>query len=141
MAEVTGPISSLPGAHHDVPDGTMCDLHPDRPAVARVQGETDSMGCELNDMCQECLDEHRRQVASADTSGICDWCKNFASKLRDHRDYEEGMCGRVYQVCDDCVKKENDRLKAEMAYDDDLDEGPFDDADDGLDDEEADDGD
>ena len=50
MAEVTGPISTLPGARHALPAGTMCDEHPDRPAVARVQGETDSFGCELNDL-------------------------------------------------------------------------------------------
>ncbi len=43
MAEVTGPISSLPGAYHSLPKGTMCDEHPDRPAVARVQGETDCL--------------------------------------------------------------------------------------------------
>ena len=47
MADVTGPISSLPGSGHSVPDGAMCDEHPDRPAVARVQGETDSFGCEM----------------------------------------------------------------------------------------------
>lgn len=39
MSAVTGPISTLPGASHDFPDGTMCDDHPDRPAVARTQIE------------------------------------------------------------------------------------------------------
>jgi hypothetical protein len=47
MGEVTGPISTLPGHSHQVPDGTVCDDHPDRPAVARIQGETDSFGAEL----------------------------------------------------------------------------------------------
>src|SRR3954463_12051043 len=55
MADVTGPISTLPGTGHHLPDGTMCDQHPDRPAVARIQGETDSFGCEMNDLCQECI--------------------------------------------------------------------------------------
>jgi hypothetical protein len=52
MADVTGPISTLPGSsHHDVPDGMMCDDHPDRPAVTRLQGETDSFGSEMHDLC------------------------------------------------------------------------------------------
>ena len=40
MADVTGPISTLSGAHHPVPNGQMCDDHEDRPAIARIQGET-----------------------------------------------------------------------------------------------------
>lgn len=114
MAEVTGPISTLPGARHAVPDGVVCDEHPDRPAVARIQGETDSFGAELNDMCEECLAEYREEIRSADTSGTCDWCKQHAAKLRDRRDYEEGMCGRVYQVCDACIQCENDEIEKEL---------------------------
>jgi hypothetical protein len=53
MADVTGPISTLPGAVHRVPEGATCDEHPDRPAVLRVQGETDSFGSETIDYCQE----------------------------------------------------------------------------------------
>jgi hypothetical protein len=118
MADTTGPISTLPGDHHDVPDGTMCDEHPDRPATHRVQGETDSFGCELNDMCDECYAEYREDMRSWDTSGECDWCKNHAPKLFDRRDYEEGMRGRVYQVCQSCIDRENKRLDAEMDYED-----------------------
>lgn len=40
----------------------MCDDHPDVPAVARVQGETDSFGCEMHDLCQACLDELRAEI-------------------------------------------------------------------------------
>lgn len=36
----------------------MCDDHPDRPATHRVQGETDSFGCEYIDWCQECHDKY-----------------------------------------------------------------------------------
>jgi len=113
MAEVIGPCSTLPGAGHPLPEGTECDFHPDRPAVARIQGETDSMGAELNDMCQECLDDHRKAMAEADYSGVCDWCNNHAAHLRPRRDYEEGMYGRVYEVCDVCIKRVND---ADAAY-------------------------
>lgn len=37
-----GPVASLPGSMHDVPDGSKCDEHPDASAVRRLQGETDS---------------------------------------------------------------------------------------------------
>lgn len=30
MGDVTGPISTLPGRRHELPEGTMCDVHPDR---------------------------------------------------------------------------------------------------------------
>lgn len=136
MGEVTGPISTPPGRFHDVPDGQMCDEHPDRPAVARVQGETDSFGAELWDMCQECLDQHRKEMAEADMSGTCDWCHQQKPRLRPRRDYEEGMYGRVYDVCDDCIKRVNDEDEADLEargyyddpdddYGDDYDE-PFD---------------
>lgn len=118
MADVTGPISSLPNSHHTVPEGTMCDDHPDRPAVARVQGETDSFGSEMNDMCQECLDNHKAYLASDEAAesrkGVCDWCKNTADDLRPKRDFEEGMSGRVYDVCGACVSRQNEELADEL---------------------------
>lgn len=97
----------------------MCDDHPDRPAVARIQGETDSFGAELNDMCQECLDQHREALKNEDRSGVCDWCKLPSPRLTKTRDYDEGSCGRVYDVCAECRKKANDEAAAELAgYDD-----------------------
>ncbi|MBO6755779.1 MAG: hypothetical protein JJ902_05600 [Roseibium sp.] len=114
MADATGPISTLPGRGHEVPEGQTCDEHPDRPAVARIQGETDSMGCEMIDMCQECLDEHRAYMRSPEAStGFCDWCKEEATDIAPRRDPEEGMCGPVYQVCGACRKREDDRLEIE----------------------------
>lgn len=117
MSDVTGPCSTLPGHRSGAPDGTMCDDHPDRRAVARVQGETDSFGSEQHDLCEECLDRYRREAA-LDRIGQCDWCKQQATDLRPRRDYEEGMCGPVYDVCGACVKRENDRLRAELEEDD-----------------------
>lgn len=107
MAEVTGPISSPPGARHVLPKGQVCDEHPDRPAIARVQGETDSFGCEMSDLCAECLAEHKAAVANEDTSGNCDWCKLPAQKLINRRDMEGGMSGRVYRVCQGCIDRDN----------------------------------
>lgn len=116
MAEVTGPLSSLPGACHAVPKGTVCDDHPGRPASHRVQGETDSFGSELHDLCLECYEKHK--VANAAyraeiACGTCDWCGNGATDLCQRRDSEEGMAGRLYMVCGACVTKEMERLVEE----------------------------
>lgn len=114
MADVTGPIPSLPGSHHVIPEGATCDVHADRAAVKRIQGETDSFGCEMHDLCQECYDEYKVE-ASNPTVGACDWCKSSNVELRYKRDYEEGMAGPVYQVCESCIKKDNARLAEELA--------------------------
>jgi hypothetical protein len=121
MAEVTGPIRSLPGsAHHHLPDGAMCDDHPDVPAVARVQGETDSFGSEMWDLCKPCLDAMREQARSPEArTGKCEWCKSLANDLRDARDYDEGMNGRVYRVCGPCIRKANEEAEREL-YENDL---------------------
>lgn len=106
MAEVTGPIMTLPGAKHPLPDGAMCDVHSGRKAVARVQGETDSFGSELNDLCIECLDEVRRYARSPEVrSGTCDWCKIDKTDLAPARDYDEGLNGPVYRVCMACRER------------------------------------
>ncbi len=115
MADVTGPISTLPGASHALPPGTMCDEHPDRPAVARIQGETDSFGCEMADLCQPCLDEHRAAVREwRERPTKCDWCKNVTTDCRETRDYDEGMCGPVYDVCAACRRRRNEQAAAEL---------------------------
>lgn len=104
MADVSnGPVSTLPGHSAGVPVGTKCDEHPDRDAVRRIQGETDSFGCEYHDMCQECHDEYVREANSADYSGKCNWCGKHVERLIPHRDIEEGSYGRVYEVCKPCI--------------------------------------
>lgn len=127
MSEITGPISTLPGTSREPPEGQMCDIHPDQPAFARIQGETDSFGCEMEDLCQQCLDERRAyrcsEAGQAEElewrTGACEWCKNHVTDLRDARDYEEGMNGRVYRVCGACIKRVNAEAEAELrAYDD-----------------------
>ncbi len=124
MADVSGPCSTLPGSYHQ-PEG-MCDDHHDRVSVARIQGETDSFGAEYYDVCQECLDEHRSYLKSDDFAesrkGKCDWCKSQAEDLRDRRDIEEGMGGRVYRVCGACVKEELAIWEEDRSYYDDYDD-------------------
>jgi len=101
MADVTGPISTLPGSIHRLPAGAMCDDHPDRPAVKRIQGETDSFGSEMNDLCQECVDALNQ---AEPTEGQCQWCHATAI-LKPQRDWEEGSSGPIYYVCSNCITK------------------------------------
>lgn len=113
MADITGPISTLPGTAHVLPAGVMCDVHQDRPATSRIQGETDSFGSEVHDLCKECADAMRASVR-APYFGVCDWCKSEADDLRPHRDFEEGSSGPVYDVCLACRKREVERLEDEL---------------------------
>lgn len=112
--KVTGPISSLPGAGHPLPEGgTTCDSHPERPATHRVQGETDSFGSEMIDMCDECWAAYKEE-AKKPNIGQCDWCKSREVALRPSRDYEEGMSGPVYYVCSPCITKRDERDRQYM---------------------------
>ena len=107
------PVSTMPGARSMPPEDAECDNHPERAAVLRVQGETDSFGCEWADLCAECVAavaEHAMQARI----GRCGWCKQEANDLRHRRDYEEGMAGPVYEVCGECVRKDNERAAAEL---------------------------
>lgn len=126
MADISrGPVSTLPGSAHALPERAMCDDHSDRPAVARVQGETDSFGCEYLDLCQECLKKIRDYANSAEVrSGPCEWCRNQATDLRYARDYDEGMGGPVYRVCGACIHRRNEEAREELvAYDREYDDG------------------
>lgn len=109
MADVTGPISTLPGSRRQPPPGAVCDKegHYNRQAVARIQGETDSFGSEMIDMCQECLTAHLH-YASQPQPGICQHHKGEAAHVSAWRDPEEGSNGPVYQVCDPCRKRANE---------------------------------
>lgn len=105
-----GPVSTLPGAfsHTD----RMCDDHPRRKAVKRVQGETDSMGCEYFHACEECFGKLKYPLR---TSGHCSWCKTPSDDLRNRRDPDEGPAGPVYRVCGPCIVKDNKSFAEEFA--------------------------
>lgn len=97
----------------------MWDDHQDQPATHRVQGETDSFGSELIDMCDECHAQYKTKMAETAVErapGTCEWCRQSATDLRRRRDYEEGMPGRLYAFCGACVKGENARLEAKRDY-------------------------
>lgn len=116
MADISqGPVSTMPYSRHDLPKGAKCDQHPKRPAVARIQGETDSFGCEYNDVCAECLKEIQDYRNSAEArTGSCEWCHQHATDLRDARDYDEGMSGRLYRVCGACIRRVNQEAEEEL---------------------------
>jgi hypothetical protein len=110
-----GPVSSLPGSSHELPEGTKCDTHEDRLAVKRIQGETDSFGCEYHCQCQECYDAMRAaHEQELETEQKCDWCGFLKKGLRSRRDYDEGMSGPVYVVCVDCCRRANERAREEL---------------------------
>lgn len=125
MADVTGPISTLPGTRHSVKPGTMCDEHPDVPAVAAMQGETDSFGSEIHHCCAACVEAWNKAEEEADHSGTCDWCKKHVDHVQPHRDYTEGSYGPVYAVCKACIKKENENILRELREDEDAEEASY----------------
>ena len=112
MASTGGPISSLPGKLLKLPENQICDEHPDRFAVYRVQGETDSFGYEAIDMCQECYDEYRQSLVdeqnNTENNKYCELGKHWTSNVRTVRDPDEGSCGPVYNGCPECIKKLNE---------------------------------
>jgi hypothetical protein len=115
MADVTGPVSTLPGSFHRVPDSAVCDQHPEFVATHRVQGETNSFGAEFCDMCDDCYQEHlAARRAAREQESFCDYCKTSQVGCRPRRDYEEGMAGPVYNVCPSCCDRSNERLRQEM---------------------------
>jgi DNA-binding PadR family transcriptional regulator len=70
----------------------------------------------MEDVCQQCIDERRAyrcsEAGQAELrewrTGVCEWCQTHVMDLRDARDYEEGMSGRVYRVCGACIRRQND---------------------------------
>lgn len=97
-------MSYLPGAISRPELGAHCDNHPDRAAVVRVQGETDSFGAEYIHMCEGCKqahDEHRQRLDGGLWVGLCGKC-NAEAPLFPVRDFDEGTRGPVYYRCAPC---------------------------------------
>lgn len=121
-----GPVSSMPGAASSVLAGEVCDDHPERPAVRRRQGETDSFGCEYFFVCQEC-DDAFKLARETPVNGYCEWHKGEGEDIRQMRDYDEGMAGRLYNTCRKCRDKVHlaalKELEESGGYDDYFDDG------------------
>lgn len=114
MAGIIGPNSYLPGQEYSNNDKFMCDEHPDKKSTHRIISETDSFGSEIVDMCDECLAKYKESKKNDDTSGECDWCKEYADKLIKHRNFEEGTTGIIYDVCGKCLEVESISLQNEL---------------------------
>lgn len=108
----------LPGNRVFINSGNaVCDDHLDRPAVIRIQGETDSFGCEYLYMCQECLDEYDR--VEGEQEDECERCGS-TDDVGPYRDPDEGMSGPVYHICSTCRAKSNAYHSSDIDwYDDD----------------------
>lgn len=114
MSGISGPCRSIPGGISTPPDNMMCDNHEDVHATKRVQGETDSFGAEYSDYCDECFSTYKAEMdKSKEIVGKCDWCHTSATTTPT-RDYDEGACGPVYEVCNSCIRKANDEAAREL---------------------------
>jgi len=85
-------------------------------ATVRVQGETDSFGCEFIDLCKECAEKHYKAVREyRELERSCDWCRKLG-KLAPTRDYDEGSHGPVYEVCEPCWERQFVALQEELDF-------------------------
>lgn len=120
MAYIPGQLLPASVAIHNG-YGSICE-DCNEPAVTTLVGETDSFGSEFHPLCQKHKDEYivardkEQEDEENNPTGCCDWCKRSHVKVRPHRDFEEGSCGPVYDVCDACIAKEQASLDDE--YDD-----------------------
>lgn len=100
--------NTLPGHIWPAEPTDVCAKHSNRRAVKRIQTETDSMGFETVEVCQECLDAHkaseRKQRTNPDPAQFmtCESCGTRDKTVRGTRDPEEGFSGPVYQWCSGC---------------------------------------
>jgi len=90
-----GPVSTLPGNTIKISGSRHCDCHPWRLAEYRVQGETDSFGCEYTYSCQMCHDLEKT-FNTPETSlllSLASVLDNFidlkSGVVGDHAEYEE----------------------------------------------------
>jgi len=93
------------------------------PATVRIQGETDSFGCEYIHYCEECdeLDEILSEISeeiTGEEDSHCEWCRKTVKRkeLSFTRDIDEGSSGPVYEVCGECRSKQNDYINDELDF-------------------------
>ncbi len=95
-------------------EGYNCDCN--NLAVKRVQGETDSFGAEYFYYCHECYDKMKVDQDKIDAEPeVCNWCKETAI-LHPERNWEEGLNGPVYYICDKCSSKQHKDMMEELEY-------------------------
>lgn len=124
MSPVTGSFVSVSIAERQGYGNTCYDCAEkgteNVPAITALITESDSFGSEYCPMCASCRDAYvierdkAREEEKANPTGHCDWCKASNVLVSPHRDFEEGIHGRVYDVCSPCLSKERDRIAEEM---------------------------
>jgi len=77
------------------------------------------MGAEHYFQCEACRHKEREWRQANPTMGDCNWCKTSDVRIFPRRDFEEGMNGPVYDVCQACITKEAERIREEQDDDDD----------------------
>lgn len=108
MGYINHPTNTTPGCVFPSEKNDVCSKHQHRKAVKRIQSETDSMGFETIEMCQECYDKHlaraKKNEESPDPENFmtCESCGTRDKTVRGTRDPEEGLYGPVYQWCSSC---------------------------------------
>lgn len=117
---------SLPGhATRNHVQGEVCEECHDNgnrtvPATVRVQGETDSFGCEYIYFCEE---HYKKFKDKGPERGNCECCGTECEIIYT-RDWEEGMNGPVYRVCEACHPRYLDE-DWDMEEDDDEDDQSY----------------
>lgn len=113
-----GPVSTMPGSASQIEFDEVCECG--APAQYKVQGETDSFGCEYLFLCKGCLAVMRAE-AMKPREFCCDLChERKTERPINYRDYEEGASGRLYVICRAC-KNCCDAYDREMAEQQDYD--------------------
>lgn len=108
---------ALPGQWHPLDraeQGMPCE-DCDELASTKMCGETDSFGSEWFYYCAQHAEvEKAKQVVAREenreTYRPCDWCKLEKLNVVPHRDFEEGLSGPVYEVCEECRIKEAEQF-------------------------------
>lgn len=113
MAASSGPVRTMPGTFYPLPEGALCDTHPQRRAICRIQGETDALGAEFSDCCAECRERVLLLQKERHYPGRCQLCGLFKENLKKWRDPNDGVLGPNYDVCEDCVEQQGSYMVRE----------------------------
>lgn len=97
-----GPVFTLPGDVRELQDkeNQPCERCSAKPATHRLQGETDSFGCEYSYFCTDCLAKAKAQIAVEPMT--CEQCQTVSTEVMALRDPEEGLTGPVIHLCPTC---------------------------------------
>lgn len=77
--------------------------------------EMDSMGADWLPLCEVHVVQFKADVeAGGPTIAACEWCRTTEVEVFPFRDWEDGGNGPVYEVCNACIRKNNDAAHEEL---------------------------